>query len=128
MNKRARRLIMAFTICYSAAYMMVLLEFLANNFTNSFWQSTTLWPWKWAHAPAIYYSILVLQMITNAINAIVAAMIDTFLPILTIILGGHLSVLGVELQHLRYNETRSDPSEDIRELIKCIKYHDLCVR
>lgn len=127
-KKRARLMNLAFTICYSGAYMMVMIEFIVNGFTNSFWQSTTLWPWKWAHTPVVYYLILLLQILTNAVNAVVAAMTDTFLPILSIILGGHLSVLGVELQHLRPNENGSSPLEDVNKLIKCIKYHDLCVR
>lgn len=117
-----------FTICYSSAWMMVMVAFIANGGTNSFWQSTSLWPWQWAHTQPLYYLILLLQILTNGVNAVVAAMTDTFLPILNIILGGHLSVLGIELQHLRQNDNWSDPTTDLNELIKCIKYHELCVR
>lgn len=130
-NKRARLIIIMFTICYSSAWWMVMMEFIANGGTNAFWQSTLLWPWDWSHTRPLYYLILLLQILTNGVNAIAAAMTDTFLPILSIILGGHLSVLGIELQHLRQNENELESkrtTKDLNELVKCIEYHDLCVR
>lgn len=103
-------------------------EFIVNGVTNSFWQSKTLWQWQWAHTPSIYYTILLLQMITNAINCMVAILTDTFSSIVCILFSGHLLVLERALQCLRVNEPYTSPSNDVKELIKCIKYHDLRVQ
>lgn len=126
--RKIGRLHMAFKISYYGAYGMVFLEFVVRGGTNLFWQSTLLWPWQWAHSPSVYYPILVLQVSTNAINCVLAVLTDTLASILCNLLDGHLSVLGVRLQNLRKNDESSDASEDHRELIKCIEYHDLCVQ
>lgn len=126
--RKCRHIHIAFTLCYYGAYIMVMMEFISNDGTNSFWQSTILWPWQWAHTPSLYHTILLLQMITNAINCMVAVLTDTFTSILCILLSGHLLVLERALQCLRMNETSTSPSNDVEELIKCIKYHDLCVQ
>lgn len=126
--KKIRRLHMAFKVSYYGAYTMVLAEFISKGGTNLFWQSTMQWPWQWAHSPSIYFTILALQVATNAINCVLAVLTDTLASILCILLDGHLSVLEFKLRRLGYNDESSGTSQDVKELINCIEYHDLCVR
>lgn len=126
--KQCRRLHVGFTLCYFSAFMMLTMGFIENGATNSFWQSTSMWPWQWSHTPSFYYTILLLQILTNIINCLLGVFTDTFSSILCILLSGHLLILKRALRCLRANEPCLSPSNDVTELIKCIKYHDLCVQ
>lgn len=126
--QKIHRMHITFSACYYGTYAIILVEFISKGGTSLFWQSTQTWPWQWAHWPTVYYAVLLLQMITNGINCLVAALTDTIPSILCVILDGHLSVLEFKLRRLRTNEKLSNPTEDVKELIKCVEYHEHCVQ
>lgn len=117
LQKRCRAVRLIFKSMYWGSYLSLLVE-LGIFGTNTFWQSTTLWPYEWSHNYYVYSSLLVLQMFSNAVNCTMAAVTDSFGSILSIILSGHLQVLGSRLSKM----------DSIRDLLKCVKYHDLCLK
>lgn len=87
--------------------------------------ASQLWPWHWSHTPLLHNTILPLQILSNAINCMVAHFYRRFISETSCIsLNGHLLALTPYEFFVRMNCAQV-LATDVKELMKCIEYHTI---
>lgn len=131
MNAMYERCRLATTIytSYFVSLVSILVELFFLDRSECTWKSTALVPTDFAQQPSIYFSVLIIEGIGNALNCTLAFALDTYCFILISLLAGHIEALSFQL--CRFGSPEEDEAEVVESrprklrLLKYLQHFDL---
>lgn len=106
---------------YFVSLTAILLELIFVDRNERTWKSTALVPTEFAQQPSVYYGVLIIEGIGNALNCTLGYAIDTYSFSLINLLAGHIEALSFQLCQFG---TSSDAVESRSRKLRLLKYHE----
>lgn len=120
--RNSKRIWNIFLFNYAASWSCVALQTIMSPPEKRLWSSTYLVTIDWLHHPFIYIGGYIYQAMSNFCLVFIDIAVDTYAPSLFLILGGHLDVLGNQLQTLGKNTIKPTVDDKIKLVDLCKKY------
>lgn len=118
-QKRYHQITRIYYALYLGSLASLVFQLFYMNRTERTWKSTALVPTELAQQPSVYYALLLVEAIGNALNCILAVTLDTYCLQLIGLLAGHVEAFSLQL--FQYG-TKKEPIDSKSKKLRLLKY------